>query len=131
MIDNILNIENFIKGDLLKENPELLNSEKLFTILGNTNFVAELEGDVRIYKYSNWEFTYKNQKLVLICVYNRNPFKSQILFFNNTLDNLYDFLLKCNLTWSYDTKYDIINIINGCQVSVENNKIDKLCMQYT
>jgi hypothetical protein len=128
MQNNILNIQDFVKGTLLEKNSDFYRTERIINLLGPADTIADLGGNSFIYKYSNWEFTYEDNILVLICVYNKKSFidKNEEIFFNNSIGNFYLFLKESSLEWSVNN--DIITIKNGCQVLIDLNKIGKICL---
>lgn len=128
MQNNILNIQELVKGTLLEKYPEFHSTNGMINLLGHTDTIADLGDNVFIYKYSNWEFTYEENKLVLLCVYNKKSLidKSEEIFFNNSINDFSVFLKESHLEWSAND--DIITIKNGCQILFDLNKIDKICL---
>lgn len=128
MQNNILNIQELVKGTLLKKHPEFHSTNGMISLLGYTDTIADLGDNTFIYKYSNWEFTYEENKLVLLCVYNKKSLidKNEEIFFNHSINDFSVFLKESDLAWSISE--DIIKIKNGCQILFDLNKIDKICL---
>ncbi len=101
-------------------------------ILGVPEDVAILDNNISIYKYRNYEFSFFNDNLVLIAIYNAGEIGSedqQIL--NLSINDFINYLDYEKITWRINLKYPIMEdqyeIILKNEISVIcNNKTDRI-----
>lgn len=133
--DRILDLAALIDGKLLERQPKITSSAGLIELLGPTKEIADLGDDLFIYKYDDWQLTYRNNKLEIICVYHRDKIsQADMALIDVDIDQFYRYLNDRKLTWKIDERMNIpgqsnIIIESGCQVLIDTNtgKIDHFC----